>query len=203
MTLPTPWRVERQRYLVEDDWLVLRADDCRTTDGHAIAPYYVFEYRDWTAVVALTGAGEIILVREYRHGAGAVMLGLPGGVQDVGDRDPTSAALRELEEETGYRVLGFHPLAPVWANPATHTNAVHGVLAWGAVPTGTRQLHAAEAIEVVLLPVADCVVGVLDGTLRLSGAHASIVLAAASRIARAQIPVLAELRSAVRTALAG
>ncbi len=52
-------------------------------------------------VVALTPAGEVVLVREFRPGPEAVLLELPGGGIDEGEA-PADAASRELLEETGY-----------------------------------------------------------------------------------------------------
>lgn len=61
--------------------------------------------KDVVGVVAVTGAGELLLVEQFRVAVGARCVELPAGL--VGDVDAeesiqTSAA-RELEEETGYR----------------------------------------------------------------------------------------------------
>lgn len=61
------------------------------------------------AVVALTPEGEVILVRQYRLSAKRVMLEIPAGKLEIGE-DPQAGALRELEEETGYRAGAIRPL---------------------------------------------------------------------------------------------
>src|SRR3972149_6912861 len=53
------------------------------------------------AIVALTSAQDVILARQFRPGPGEILLELPGGHVDD-DEDPTTAAQRELLEETGY-----------------------------------------------------------------------------------------------------
>ena len=48
------WRVIRSETLLKDRWIDLRADDCVTSAGIKISPYYVLCYPDWVHVVALT-----------------------------------------------------------------------------------------------------------------------------------------------------
>lgn len=61
--------------------------------------------RDAVCIVAVTPAHRLLLVEQYRMPVGAPVIELPAGL--VGDLDPNEdyamAALRELEEETGYR----------------------------------------------------------------------------------------------------
>jgi ADP-ribose pyrophosphatase len=53
------------------------------------------------AVAALTEDNKIILTKQYRHPMGKAIYDLPAGGIHEGET-PTQAALRELEEETGY-----------------------------------------------------------------------------------------------------
>jgi ADP-ribose pyrophosphatase len=198
-----PWQVHRSRYVYRDQWIALRSDDCETAAGHTIAPYHVLEYPDWTAVLALTAEGDAVLVREYRHAIGSVMIGLPGGIQDPGETDGAVTARRELEEETGYQVERVVALPVHWSNPATHTNTVRCYLALGAVPTGTRELAPTEEIEVVLLPFEDLLAGVMNGSHRLSAAHAATVITAAITLVRDHGAAIPALTAALRAQLTG
>jgi ADP-ribose pyrophosphatase len=65
------------------------------------AEFEVVELFDSAAVLALTPAEEVVLVREFRPGPEAVLLELPGGVVESGQA-PMDAARAELVEETGY-----------------------------------------------------------------------------------------------------
>jgi ADP-ribose pyrophosphatase len=69
-------------------------------DG-STAEFEVVELFDSAAVLALTPAQEVVLVREYRPGPEEVLLELPGGVVEL-DQAPIDAARAELLEETGY-----------------------------------------------------------------------------------------------------
>lgn len=149
---PEPWEVLSRRVLVDDAWIHLRADDCRTTDGRSIAPYYVLEYGDWVSVLALDEDGRAIVVDEYRHGAGVIALGTIGGGVAVGEA-PDHAAARELREETGYVAGELIDLGATWANFGTHTNRVHHFLARGCRHLGDPSPDETETIEVTMLPL--------------------------------------------------
>lgn len=72
-------------------------------------------------VVAILPDGRVLLVRQYRHAAGRVLLELPAGTLDRQDdgsiEDPLAAARRELSEETGYRAASWRRLAGFWTAP--------------------------------------------------------------------------------------
>ena len=53
------------------------------------------------AVAAFTKDDKMLLVKQYRHPLGKIIYDLPAGGLSGGE-DPQRAALRELEEETGY-----------------------------------------------------------------------------------------------------
>jgi 8-oxo-dGTP pyrophosphatase MutT (NUDIX family) len=179
------WRVERSETALKDRWIDVRADHCVTPTGVVISPFYVLSYPDWVHVVAITEAGGVVLVRQYRHGAGVVTLELPGGAADGSDTMLEAAAARELEEETGFTASRWELITSLQANPATHNNRVHFFLAVDAVRTGSQSLDLGEAgltVEVLSIPV------VMDGLrsgLLGSAAHASgllLGLAAAGRL---------------------
>lgn len=118
-----PWKVERSRYVLEDRWIKVRADDCVTEEGVVITPYYVLEYPDWVHMVVINNEGQVLITEQYRHGAGKVGYELVCGTVEQKDKDSLEAAKRELLEETGYE--GDFSLAGVVSpNPANHANKI-------------------------------------------------------------------------------
>ena len=65
---------------------------------------------------------EIILVRQFRAPIGKWVLEMPAGLIDEGET-PSEAAIRELEEETGYVGTGPHTIGPIVFNDPGLTNA--------------------------------------------------------------------------------
>lgn len=165
MTNDPNWTVRASRTVLADRWINLRADDCVTADGHEIAPYYVLSYPEWTHVVALTERDEVILVRQYRHAVGTMVLELPGGVVDTGET-PAQAAHRELIEETGYSAERMQAVCALFTNPATHTNRLHAFAAHGVRQVGTQALEAGEhGLSVHLFPLAELIPRLPEGVL--------------------------------------
>lgn len=179
-----PWTVLDSRPLIEDRWIRLRADRLRTADGAVLDPWYVLDYPDWVAAVALTGDDRIVLVRQWRHGAGAWSLELPGGVIDAADADPVAAGRRELLEETGFEAASWRYLHAGYANPAIQTNRLHVVLGTGAREVAAARPEPGESIRVECIPVAEVLAGIGGGMIGQS-MHVGAVLtglAAAGRI---------------------
>jgi 8-oxo-dGTP pyrophosphatase MutT (NUDIX family) len=157
------WTVEASDYALRDRWIGVRAESCRTPDGHLIAPYYTLEYPDFVHVLALTPDGGAVLTRQYRHGYRDYVLELPGGMASEGDASPGATGLRELEEETGYVVARHEVMPPHSTDPAKMTNRTHLIIGYDAVPSGRRTDDPTERIEVVVLPVGELVALVAAG----------------------------------------
>ena len=85
----------------------------RTVPGDS-SPFYSLKLPDYVSVVAETSDDHIVLVKQYRPAVDRITTELPSGRVDPGET-PEAAALRELEEETGYtanRLLLAGVLAP-------------------------------------------------------------------------------------------
>lgn len=172
------WKTLASKTIIKDRWIDLRADDCLTPAGHEIAPFYVLNYPDWVHVVAITAEDEMVLVRQYRHGASDVFLELPAGTVDPEDADPADTARRELEEETGYRAGELRLVTSLYPNPGNQPNRVHTYLALGVTPSGRRKLDDAEVgMTVQLMPVNEVIAGLRDGLLKESLNVASLLMA--------------------------
>lgn len=144
------WKLLSSEYLFKDNWATLRADTCEMPNGNIIKPYYVLEYPDWVNVVALTEENEVIVIKQYRHAAGEVILEIPGGCIDKGET-PEEAVRRELLEETGYDFKEIELLSILYANPATGNNKTHCFLATGGKKVQEQDLDGGEEIVVELI----------------------------------------------------
>jgi 8-oxo-dGTP pyrophosphatase MutT (NUDIX family) len=153
---PAPWTVLASRYLFRrPPWLTLRQDHLRLPSGREIPEYWISEFPPWVNVVAVTAADEVLLVRQFRPGLGAVHFEIPAGVVDGSDSDFEAAARRELAEETGYGGGRWSPLLTLSANPALTTNLTHAFLAEGVEPLGAPAPDATEDLRLHRVPVGD------------------------------------------------
>ena len=103
------WKVLKSEYVFKDRWFIARADSCKLPDGRIIEPYYVLEFPNWCNVVLVTEDEKIVFVRQYRHAIQQTTLELPGGVIDSNE-NPETAAIREVQEETGYQITNIQLL---------------------------------------------------------------------------------------------
>ncbi|SIN87155.1 NUDIX hydrolase [Chitinophaga niabensis] len=149
------WKLLSSEYLHKEPWLTVRRDKCVLADGRIVDPYYVLEYPDWANAMAVTEDNKVILIRQYRHAVGKVLLEIPGGVIDATDASPETAMKRELLEETGYAFSEVHSLGAVSPNPSVNTNLTHMFLALGGKKVQEQQLDHNEEIEVILVDVAE------------------------------------------------
>jgi 8-oxo-dGTP pyrophosphatase MutT (NUDIX family) len=174
----TKWSVLSSETVVKDRWIDLRAETCVTPSGQEIAPYYVLSYPDWVNIVAITTDDEIVLVRQYRHGAADIFTEIPGGAVDAGDPDPVAAAKRELLEETGYEADNWELVSSLYANPASHTNRLHVYLARNAIRTAGQMLeHGEEGLSVSTMPVDTLLKELRSGLIGQALHVSSIMLA--------------------------
>ena len=147
----------------------IRARSPRTGHEH---DFFGIESADWVNVIPFTTQGEVVLVRQYRHGADRVTLEIPGGIVDPGEV-PAVAAARELLEETGYRADALLPLGVVNPNPALFDNRLHVFAARGARRVAEIANDSTEETHVELVPAAALSQLVRDGSID----HALVVAA--------------------------
>lgn len=175
--MPTPWKVRSSTYLLQTPYMNLRRDACDLPGGGHIPDYHVVEENDYGMVVALTDANELVMVRQYKHGIGKVMLEIPAGFFDEADADPAAGCLREFREETGYAVRWYELLGSHVRHPTRNTNRGYLLVATGAHPATGQALDPAEDIEVVLLPLPAVFERVRSGEIDAVGTIASVFVA--------------------------
>jgi len=141
-----PWKTLDSRYLIRDPWMVLRADRCETGHGVTVDPYYVQEPQDWVQIVAFDRDDRILLVQQYRHGAGLISRELVSGKIEVGEA-PADAARRELLEETGCVAQTLLPLPALSPNLASLSNTLHAFIGLNTECVRAQSLDATEEIE--------------------------------------------------------
>ncbi|MCX6023806.1 MAG: NUDIX hydrolase [Chloroflexi bacterium] len=134
--------------------------------------FYVLEAPDWINIIPITDTGEVVMVRQFRHGSEEFTLEVPGGMIDPGE-DPLTAARRELLEETGYDCDSIVPLGNVAPNPAFQNNRCHTFLALGARSTAAQTLGDGEDISIELAPLAEIPQYIADGRI----SHALVIAA--------------------------
>jgi len=128
----------------------VRFDEMRHPSGSYTHRCLVLEAPDWVNVVAVTAAGQVVMVEQFRYGSGEVSLEPPAGIIDAGESSLV-AAQRELLEETGYGGGEWRYLGAVQSNPAFINNVCHHWLVEGAEAVQPPTPDPGEALHVRLM----------------------------------------------------
>jgi len=176
------WDKISSRYLVREKWATLRVDTCKMPDGTLIDDYYVLEYPDWVNAVAFTEDDQVLLIRQYRHGAEDVFLEIPGGCIDEGET-PEQAVVRELLEETGYAFNSIEKVGEVYANPSTAANVTHAYVLQGGRKVQEQHLDGREEIEVLSVSVTELKELLLKNEIK-QALHVSSIFFALSKLGK-------------------
>jgi 8-oxo-dGTP pyrophosphatase MutT (NUDIX family) len=170
------WTVLSSRLLLEAPPQRLRLDRCRNGRGQPLGDYLVREVNDIAMVVPVTGDGQVVLVRQYRHGIGDATLEQPSGLLEDGE-EVAAAAARELLEETGYAARELEPVATLLAQPALQPSRLHVLLGHDARRVGEATPDPGEDLEVVLEPLDRIEPAIDSGALAAATSVAAALLA--------------------------
>ena len=174
------WEVVSSELVVDSPWYSLRRDVCRLPDGSVVDPYYVRVHDGFSVIFALTSDKRVVMIRQYKHGYGDVVLELPAGAIERGE-EPQACAARELEEETGYVAPTLELLAEFAADPTSSTGRLFLYLARDAAPTGRAAPDSTENIETLLVPLGEVLDRVRSGEVFVQS-HVAAIYTALDRL---------------------
>jgi ADP-ribose pyrophosphatase len=129
-------------------WFDLRAKTMKEGEP----PYYSLRLLEYTAAIALTADGRVVMVRQYRPAVERYTLELPSGLVDPGET-PEQAMRRQLLEETGYEAGELQPLGSMMPDAGRLETRIWNFFAPDVKPAAGRDPE--EGIEVCLFSKAE------------------------------------------------
>jgi ADP-ribose pyrophosphatase len=165
--------------LVHDGRIVkLSVEEVRLPNGNTVA-LEVIKHPGAAAVVPLDHEGNVVMVRQYRHATGSWLLEVPAGKLDHPGESPEDCALREVEEETGYRAGQLASLGWIWTTPGFTNEKIWLYLATDLTPT-SASLQPDEVLTIEKLPMTEAVRRAAAGEI-VDGKSVCALLRAAHR----------------------
>lgn len=128
-------------------------------------------------IVPVFDDGTVALVRQYRHPAGKYLLEVPAGTLNEGE-DPEAGALREVEEEIGWRAGKIERLSEFYVSPGFLTEKMFLFLATDLNETA-QNLDEDEFVEIVRIPLSKSIEMARNGEIEDAKTIVGVILAAA------------------------
>ncbi len=128
------WKPVKTEHIIQDPWIDFRRMTYTLPNGTVSGPYYNYSRRSYAVIVPYDEDGNLICVRQFRYGIGAVTTEFPAGGIETGNENEYStkdnealesafdAAKRELQEETGYISDSWEHLITVPSNATMSDN---------------------------------------------------------------------------------
>ncbi|HCC38457.1 MAG TPA: ADP-ribose pyrophosphatase [Arthrobacter bacterium] len=152
--------------------------------GESLTRDYI-DHPGAVAVLPMNAAGEVLLIRQYRHPVGMDLWEIPAGLLDVEGEDFVAGAARELAEEADLAAGEWNVLVDFFNSPGSSSEAIRIYLARDLteVPHHERHERTDEEAEIEFHWIAldDAVAAVLEGRLHNPSAVVGILAAAAAK----------------------
>jgi len=169
----TEKEIKRER-IYKGTLLGLRRDTVQLPSGKK-STREIVEHPGAVAVVAITREKEMVLIRQFRKPAEAILMEVPAGVPKKGET-PEDCARRELEEETGYHAKRIRKIWEGYASPGYSDEIIQFCLAEDM--TLMKQMtDEDENIEVDLVDIELCFDMLKNGKIKDNKTMIGIMLA--------------------------
>lgn len=138
--------------------------DVSLPDGRIVRQNWI-DHPPSVTVVPVAENGDLILINQYRHAGGGMLIELPAGTMDRGGESAPECAQRELAEETGFRAGRLLPLFAGFLVPGYCREYMHFFLAVDLFPE-RRPADPDEYIRVMRTPLDEARQMIRAGKIR-------------------------------------
>ncbi len=123
----------------------------------------IIQHPGAVCILPLFDDGRVVLIRNRRVAVDRDLLEIPAGTREPGEA-PQMTAVRELEEETGYRANTFTPLHEFWMSPGILHERMHLFVARG-LTLSRQSLDEGEVIQPLVFQWAEVLAMVESGQI--------------------------------------
>lgn len=171
------WELIKSEMALDERWYKVRKDTVRLPNGKVLDDYFLGLRGKYVQMVPVFENGDILLVKQYKHGASDFTLEMPAGMVEEGE-DPFLCAQRELLEETGYIGAEWKQLGgTIHENPTKSVNESFWYVVTSLEKVSEQSLDSNEEIEVLRIPASKLLDKVRNGEVITGPTIGSFLLA--------------------------
>ena len=135
-----------------------------TLPNGATVELEVIHHPGAAAAVPLKDARTVILIRQYRHAVGGYIYEIPAGKLHSGE-DPRECALRELEEEIGYKAGVLELVSSAYTTPGFTDEVIH-IYKATQLQRGKQNLGHDEVLAIAEFPLEKTIAMIREGVIK-------------------------------------
>lgn len=153
----------RSEEIYKGKFITLRRHEIMMPNGKKTIREIV-EHPGAAACVVLNEKEEVLLIEQFRKAAEAVLVEIPAGKLDKGER-PEACIRREVQEETGYEIEDAVKLAEFYPSPGFTDEIMYVFMAYAGARGETNQMED-EMITSAFVPFDEALRKIHEGKIR-------------------------------------
>ncbi len=144
------WKILKETDVSPSKWFPVLQHTVKLPNGTIIDDYFISPMGNVVMVLPITSKNEIVLIKQYKHALGEILIELPAGFQQKG-KTLEESALAELEEEVGIKTTADNLifLGKTANNPTKTTHVTFGYLAKNLEFNSKQNTEITENIEIL------------------------------------------------------
>jgi 8-oxo-dGTP pyrophosphatase MutT (NUDIX family) len=172
------WTVLKEEDVSPSKWLPAVRHTVQLPNNKIVDDFFYCILGEVVIVIPFTADGNIVLVKQYKHGIGEVVIEFPAGAIQK-NKTVAQTAIAELEEEAGIKMdeSALISLGQMAGNPTKTYQVTHGFLVKNATFNAKQNFDENEEIELMICTPKEVIEMVKNGKIWVAD-HVSIIMKA-------------------------
>lgn len=124
----------------------------------------LIKHKGAVAIIPIAANGDVLLIRQWRRAIQRIIYEIPAGLFNH-EETPEECAIRETQEEVGFKPQTLIPLQGIFAAPGYCDEYIHLFIGKDLLPSSLPQ-DPHEAIDLNPLPLSQCLHLIDSGEIR-------------------------------------
>lgn len=169
------WKTLERKKVFASRFVNVYEDRVELPNGKILDDFTVVEKPSIVMIVATDEDNNVLVLSEYKHGAGAILKTLPAGHKKDSET-AVEAAAREVAEETGYTGGEYEDLGVLYDYPSKDIHKVYVVRAKNIALTTLPQHEETESIQFDVISPEKLKTQIQNGDWQASSAIAALTV---------------------------